>query len=283
MSTLGKIFAFVVLVCAVAFASAAYVLTQEAKNWKALHDKLKAEKEAEIAQLNQQIVTLQGDLAKAKADAERWRTEVDNHKVTIGLRDTEIARLNGELKELQNSEKRLKDDVAEIKNQLNVLRDENKRLADEKEAARVAKETAEKAQRKAEDERARCEDDLRNLRKQLELTKGDLRSALDLNNRYEDVFGEKGKNLTADPRLTPLPKINGMVKRADNNAGIIMISVGQGDGVDSGMSFEVTRGGGYVGRIRVTNVYDEEAICRVVLPMTPNPIREGDYVTTRVK
>ena len=281
------------LVCAVAFASAAYVLTQEAKNWKGDYHEVMdnwkiPQKELKpgdktIDQLKADIATLQGDLAKAKEDRDKWQRTVDDKIGIIGLRDAEIVRLNGELKELQTSEKRLKDDVADIKNQLKIQREDNKRLADDKEAARVAKVAAEKAQRKAEDERARCEDDIRNLRKQLELTKGDLRSALDLNKRYEGVFGETGKNLTADPRMTPLPKIKGMVKRADNNAGIIMISVGQGDGVGSGMTFEVTRGGGYVGRVRVTNVYDEEAICRVVLPMTPNPIREGDYVTTRVK
>ena len=79
--------------------------------------------------------------------------------------------------------------------------------------------------------------------------------------------------------LRSCPEFERMLVRS----GIILISVGKGDGVAGGMTFEVIRPNEYVGRVRVTDVYDEEAVCRVVLPMTPKQIREGDYVTTRLK
>ena len=142
MSTLGKIFAFIVLVCAVAFTSAAYVLKTEAKNWRGDFEKLKADWEipqAElragdktIVQLNKEVEKLTQDLVKAKEDRDKWQRAVDDKIITIGLRDTEIAKLQGVITKLQTSEERLKDDVAAIKTQLTEQRKTNNRLATEK-------------------------------------------------------------------------------------------------------------------------------------------------------
>ncbi len=280
------------LVCAVAFTSAAYVLKTEANNWKGGFEKMMADWEipqAElragdktIVQLNKEVEKLTQDLVKAKEDRDKWQRAVDDKIITIGLRDTEIAKLQGQIAKLQTSEERLRDDVGAIKTQLTEQLKTNTRLDVENKAAQLAKDAAEKAQRKAEDELAHCQDDLRNLRDQLKLTKGDLKTSVDLLNRYGDTFGEEGKRL-AGAAKTPQVPINGLVRRADNKAGIILISVGKGDDVATGMTFEVVRGTRYVGRIRVTDVFDEEAICRVVLPLTHDPIREGDYVTTRIQ
>lgn|GEM_PF-2480057 len=292
MSTLGKIFSFIVLVCAVAFVSAAYVYTEEAKNWKGDFEKMMADwkipqpelrpGDKTIEQLNNEVAKLTQDLAKANEQREMHQKKADDALVTIGLRDTEIQKLRGEITELQTSEKRLKDDVASIKTELKNLRDENQRLATEKEQARKDKIAAEQAMRKAQDELAACQDDLNNYRNQVLGLKRDLKTSMDLNKRYDDVFGEEGKRL-AEATKGPQPKINGLVKQADNKAGIILISVGKGDGVGTGMTFEVVRGTRYVGEIRVTDVYDEEAVCRVVVAKTRIAIQEGDYVTTRLQ
>jgi len=276
VSTLGKIFSFIVLVCAVAFVSAAYVYTEEAKNWKGDFEKMMADwkipqpelrpGDKTIEQLNNEVAKLTQDLAKANEQREMHQKKADDALVTIGLRDTEIQKLRGEITELQTSEKRLKDDVASIKTELKNLRDENQRLATEKEQARKDKIAAE----------------LNNYRNQVLGLKRDLKTSMNLNKRYDDVFGEEGKRL-AEATKGPQPKINGLVKQADNKAGIILISVGKGDGVGTGMTFEVVRGTRYVGEIRVTDVYDEEAVCRVVVAKTRIAIQEGDYVTTRLQ
>ncbi len=108
---------------------------------------------------------------------------------------------------------------------------------------------------------------------------------MDLNKRYKSVFGDKGVHLT-EKADAPIAKINGKVSSADNFVGIVKITVGKGDGVTKGMLFEVIRpgAGAYVGRIRVTQVDDEEAICRIDRVMTDrNQIQGGDDVTTRLK
>jgi len=272
------------LICAVAFAMTAYVLKQEATNWKDKHDALEKNKNAEIKKLTDENAALKNDLATTTQDRDNQQKEVVARDLKIGERDTEVARLNGELKLAQASVKRLEDDISSIKNDLKNQANDIKRLQGEKDAAVKARDTALEDQRSAEDKQRALEADLADLRKQLQLTKGDLKSALDLNNRYAQLFGEEGIRLTAMTE-TPPPKINGQVVNADNRSGIVMISVGKDDGVTVGMSFEVSRpqASQFVGRIRVTELYNQEAICRIVRPMTPNPIQEGDHVTTRVE
>lgn len=284
MSTLGKIIGFIVLVCSVAVLMATWVLKEQATNWKADYYKLETQKNDEIDVLKKEVGQLTANLEKAEEDRDKWQRQVDDKITTIGKLDIEIGTLNSQIRMLESWKKRLEDNVAGIRNQLELQRKANETLSAKKEAARIAKETAEKDMRDAQDELTACQEDLTDLRNQLQIRTGNLKSAVDLNERYGIVYGVEGVRQTAMTE-TPPPKINGQVVRADNNAGIVMISVGKDDGVTDGMRFEVVRTAAraYVGRVRVTNVYDEESICRVILPMTPNPIREGDYVTTRLK
>jgi len=285
VSTLGKIITFILLVCSVAFTMTAYVLVNETENWQEKYKQRDKELTDQINKLTETNETLKADLAKSQEEWKKWQKEILDHKTTIGLRDTKIADLEGQLAELKTRNKRLDDDIAGIKNQLQKQLDENAQLTKDKEAARTAMNDAIKAKREALDKLAAAEDEIANLRNQLQLTRGDLRTAIDLTKGYEETFGPEGRRLAEEGAKTPVPLISGQVKRADNRAGIVLISVGSDDGVKVDMNFEVVRPGAraYVGRVRVTNIYDEEAICRVILPMTPNPIKEGDYVTTRLQ
>jgi hypothetical protein len=284
VSTLAKIFGFLVLVCSVAFAMTAFVLRQEAMNWKKAKEDTERMLNETINELKAANVTLKADLEKAVQARQAAESQANDFKEKLKERDAQIAVLNGQVGDLEASKKRLEDDVAAIKEQLRVQLANNQRLDAAERAAQAARVAAEEARRKAEDELAACQDDLRNLRNQLKITVGDLRGATDLIERYFQVYGEEGKRL-AEAAAAPVRQISGRVTQADNPSGIIMISVGKDDGVRTDMTFEVVRPDArqFIGRIRVTDVHDEEAICRVVGPMSPNVIREGDHVTTRVQ
>jgi regulator of replication initiation timing len=270
------------LICAVAFAMTAYVLQQQATDWKAKCEDLDRSTKDQIAKLGKDIEKLNKDVKAAQDERDNFQKTADDYKTKVGERDAEITKYVDDLKTAKVTNSRLQDDISEIKNQLKVQTVNNQTLATEKEAARKAKEAAEKAQRDAEDKQRLLEDDLKQLRIQLQLTKSDLKSSSDLVLRYQELYGADGIRLTSLAE-TPLPKIQGQVVNADNGSGIVMISVGKDDGVSDGMTFEVLRGAQFVGRLRVSTIHNQESICRIDRPMTTSSIQEGDHVTTRVK
>ena len=59
--------------------------------------------------------------------------------------------------------------------------------------------------------------------------------------------------------------------------------IGADDGLRKGHKLEVMRtGGGYVGRIEVTDTTPDRAVCRVVPEMLRSPMQRGDRVFDRL-
>ena len=71
----------------------------------------------------------------------------------------------------------------------------------------------------------------------------------------------------------------GKVERVDPKAGLIVISVGEDDGVKTGMEFTVYRGAGYVGKVIVTTVDKELSIARVDKSVSREEVKVGDNVS----
>jgi peptidoglycan hydrolase CwlO-like protein len=282
VSTLAKIVAFIMLICAVAFAMTAYVLQQQATNWKTDYESLVQKTNDQISKLNKEIEKLNKDVKAAQDERDNFQKMADDYKTKVGERDAEIAKIGGDLKTANDTNNRLQVDITAIKSRLDTQATDIKTLQGEKDSAVDARNKALQAQHDAEDKQRLLEDDLANLKNQLKLTKGDLKSSSELVTRYQELYGADGIRLTSMTE-TPPPKIQGQVVNADNGSGIVMISVGKDDGVSDGMTFEVSRGAQFVGRLRVTTIHGQETICRIDRPMTTAPIQEGDHVTTRLK
>ncbi len=284
MNTLRTVFAFVVLVCAIAFASAAYVVTQQTKKWRTDYFALEAKTNDEIKNLKKEVTDRTDERDKAVGDVKAFKAKVEDISVQIGAREATIATLTNQVKDLEGFKKTLEDRMAEVSKQLETQTNNNTELSKKCEEMRLAKEAAEKAQRDAEDKQRGLEDDVAKLRDQLKITTSKLDSAKQLNDRYAAVFGDDGMRL-AQAAPSPAPVIDGKVKNVDNPMRLVAISVGKDDGVRPGMLFEVVRPSlqQYVGRVRVLDVQDEEAICRIDTAMTQGAIVEGDHVTTRIR
>ncbi len=64
---------------------------------------------------------------------------------------------------------------------------------------------------------------------------------------------------------------------------LVEISIGADDGLRKGHKLEVMRtGGGYVGRIEVTQTTPSSAVCRVIPDMLRSPMQRGDRVFDRL-
>jgi hypothetical protein len=283
VDTIGKVFAFIVLVCAVAFVSAAYVLTQETRNYKKDAEewkdkKVKVEKDLgdKITELTGQVKQAQDAQAGAEAKQKDLTERVGEREATINakkLENDELTKANTDLR--ANLDKGLAtiDSLTKDKNALQTEKDE----------AVTAKTAADEAQRTAEKDLKACQDDLKKTQGILAAKMSELEQAVKELGLVAEVFGADWRDRVAGVKELP-PVIKGTVRKADNNSGIVMLSVGKDDGVKKGMTFEVVRPPQkYIGRIEVYQLDDEAAYCRIIPAMTEDAIEEGDYVATRLQ
>jgi hypothetical protein len=283
VDTIGKIFAFIVLVCAVAFVSAAYVLTQETTNWKTEANKWKTEKEKVEKELGDQITELNGQVdqaQKAQAAAEKKR---DDETARVNDREGKLAEKKLEIDALTKANVDLRGNLDKAQETIASLTTDKNALQTEKDEAVTAKTTAVEAQRVAENNLAACQDDLKKTQGILAEKMAELAQPNKELELVPVVFGPDWRDRIAGVKELP-PVIKGVVRKADNNSGLVMLSVGSDDGVKKGMTFEVVRlPQKYIGRVEVYELDDEVSYCRIMPAMTEDPIEEGDYVATRLQ
>jgi tetrahydromethanopterin S-methyltransferase subunit G len=77
-------------------------------------------------------------------------------------------------------------------------------------------------------------------------------------------------------------RIRGAVAGVSEKVNLVVINVGEEDGVRVGFEFTILRETSYVGKLVVEKVYPRQAACRVILDMTKDKVRVGDQVTTRI-
>jgi hypothetical protein len=82
--------------------------------------------------------------------------------------------------------------------------------------------------------------------------------------------------------IVNVPKIDGHVVGVSKTVNLVVISVGEEDGVRVGFEFTVHRGNAFVGKLIVEKVFPKQAACRVLLDMTKDRVREKDRVSTHV-
>jgi len=286
VSTLGKIFAFIVLVCSVAFAMTAWVMKETSENWKGKHDKLQTKYNEETTKLKAACKKAESERDDAVTKREAAEAETKRFKGLNDAQALEIKDQGDRYIALKKEKDQLEINLNAIKTEIRVQTQRNDKLTAENKQLLQDKEDAVKAQKTAEDNLAKAEDDNTRLRNMLKLTSGQLSAAEEKIKAYVLVFGNDGvRQVRAIIKQVPPDMVNGRVQNADNHSGIVEVSVGKDDGLTQGQTLEVFRpdAGVFVGRLNVEKVYDERAICRINRQMTPNPIRSGDHVATRIK
>jgi hypothetical protein len=84
------------------------------------------------------------------------------------------------------------------------------------------------------------------------------------------------------PALFEPPKIDGSVVGVSSRVNLLVIDVGENDGVCIGFEFTIKRKGNAIGKLVVEKVYPRQAACRVILDQTKGKVRKGDKVNTTV-
>ena len=94
--------------------------------------------------------------------------------------------------------------------------------------------------------------------------------------RYEVMF-EKLAARGIEPGWSQ-PTIDGIVEAVNQEDRLVVLSVGKEQKVQPGFHFAVNRGGEYIGKVQVIEVYDDLSGARIIYLKDSNKIQVGDTV-----
>lgn len=271
MSGAAKAFVVINLVLAVLFAGAtASYLAQRNLERDALK-KLETKYAEETGQLKSQVSRLEqektnltsqvDDLSDAKA---RLEARASNAEKDLDMERKNRLELDARLTALDNHYSELKRDYGRLATRNELLSAEVVEAKKTAEDAVAAKEDAVDRMREAQMRADAATTRYRETAKQLQEVSTDLA-------RYKAAWPEPGG------KYTPA-EVYGKVERVDGKFGIVVISVGEDDGVRAGMEFTVYRDEGYVGKVIVTEVDKELSVARVDKSVS-NEVKVGDNVS----
>jgi hypothetical protein len=201
----------------------------------------------------------------AKSDTERQNAQLSQQNASLAANlshaTTALELLNGTLKANQETIKTLQDERAALT-----------ASRDTEHTARTAAEAMTATiQRQLDDETA--------ARKATEAAVADAHTRIQSLEAENQAWISKFPDFkpgTAQPAITP-----GKVLAADNQMGLVVISLGEEDGVKAGFEYIVSRGNQYVASIKVTDVQAKQATAMVVKGMQKSPVQANDTVMNR--
>lgn len=280
MSTIGKILVVVNLALALLVLGAAGALlqrtevtTQQLSDAQAARDDLQTQLDEERSdwlakqrQLDAEKRRLQDendDLSVAKENAERSmsKEELDNQQ----LRD-DLTKITAKLDNLEASFQATERRNAE-------LNDLNGELRDQAAAAKEAQREAELARRDMEDELASLRRERTDLDEQITALMEDVRGLEAL----KETAVAAGFNPTS---VMAAPQIEATLAEVDSQYGFVILDAGMRDDVARGFTFDVYRGGQWLGQVRVDQVYDDYSTARIV--QQNGEMRRFDRATTHL-
>ncbi len=271
MSGTAKAFVVINLVFAVLFVGAtASYLAQRNREREELK-KLETKYEEETGQLKTQVSRLEqektnltsqvDDLSDAKARLEARASSADKD---LDMERKNRLELDARLTALDNHYSELKRDYGRLATRNELLSAEVVEAKKTAVAAVAAKEDAIDKMREAQMRANAATTRYRETAKQLQGVSKDLA-------RYKASWPDPGG------KYTPAD-VYGKVERVDPKFGIVVISVGEDDGVSAGMEFTVYRDEGYVGKVVVTEVDKELSVARVDKSVS-DEVKVGDNVS----
>ncbi|KAA3607114.1 MAG: hypothetical protein DWQ01_15530 [Planctomycetota bacterium] len=285
MSSLGKTFIVVNLVLSALFvgASASLIGTsqeyrkkfedeQQAKTeLEATLNTEKADLQAEVGRLSDDLVRKDGEITSLKADNATRLQELTDARRQNDDQNGRLESLSQKINSLEQVFRTEQSRNESLNNTVQQLREERDNALDERDAAFAAQSEAEDGQNQAEGQVRELEAQLNRVQDNLDQKEALLAMAA---REYSIDFGKLSQ---------PQPDMDGLVLSSSYADGtpIVIINRGKSDGVRVGFTFDVFNGGLYKGQIRVEHVNENSAAARVTLE-GEGQIVQGDLISTRV-
>ena len=277
MNWLGKVFVVVILIMSLVFMGLSMAVYATHKNWKEVSDALKArldtvtaEKEAQLTAHNRRVEELDREKNSAVQQVAKLETELQAasaNNLTIqaeldGLKQNQRDHIAA-VASTQALNQNLTADVNDLRTKIKSeqqLRDRTfKQALDATEALHNSANEYNRARERSEQ-----------LTKQVA--------------GMTTVMREKGIDPATEPGSV-VPIVEGIVNQVRRTAGaqLIEVSIGADDGLKTGNTVEISRGGKYLGRLEIIETSPDKSVGRVDRRFQQGQIQVGDRVATRIK
>ena len=280
MSPLAKIFVVVNLILSVAFFGSAATLFAPRVNWKAEAIKFKGEADKLLKEVNDRFEKQAGnyrDLSTkhAKLNSDFTALSAEKVKLESTFQETKT--------KLSSSELRIDTEVKE-KTQLNSrmqgLEANNTQLGSRVESLNKEYADAKAQTEKATSEYTRIRVDLDKSNEQLEKSLIEMAS---IQSNLETANMELAAAKAAGYHgFTTAPPIDAIVEAVKGDDKLVVLSVGRDQKVQEGFEFTIYRGDRFVGKVKVTKVYENLAGARILFTNEGESIQIGDKAATQI-
>ncbi len=293
MNLVGKIFTVLIFVMSLVFMSLTVAVYATHKNWREVVVNrepapgkpkglqwLLEDVRTRNEELKAQKVRLEETLAKEKRAYEQVRAQLEQE---VALLERQYKSLQEEQVKLVEAERKFAALVKLTEDRCNKLDevikgpDGQSGLRGDIKTAHLERDAAFKKALQLEDDLHQAVNELKRLRARQNAISTDLAKA-EAVLRYHD--------LNKDMELGP-PDVNGTVRAVRGQGTNVMIEVGIGtdDGVQKKHQLFVFRADRktFVGRIQVIEAFPDSAVCTIIPRTQQVPLREGDYVTSRLR
>ncbi len=273
MPLLGKVFIYMIFVLSIVFFTTSVLVNSTHINNKEAAEKASARAalaEEKNTQLGEQLLQLQNELAierlARRSSLAALQSELTSLQADLEQKEKNFIQKTAQVTQLSQSEKVT---TAELKARTaeNDLLRKQIREAEDNISNILAKYVETK------DAMNRLAGNYETLKSRAAQATDDYTAALS----QLDILGIDERT----PLVAPPAGVNGQVLAVASN-GLVEVSLGRDDGMREGFTLEVTRGGQYLGRVRVTNVRDDKSVAEILTGFRRGAILQGDRVDSKL-
>lgn len=279
MTLLGKSFSAVILILSAVFMVLALAVNASHRNWRdVVLTGVNGEPglKQQIESFSRQNKQLQDSKARTLAALDR---EQAARRTALAAMQTQLDQLKTELQLSEASVQRMSAQIT-VLTQTDLSRaQELERLTGENVGLRTQVRTEQQDRDKLFTQTLELTDQmnkLRGLKLALEERYQQLMAQV---TRFEEVVASKGIDVN-EPLDGAPPERNGNILQIDRPSHLVLISIGYDEGLREGHFLEVTRGGRYVGKLKVRNTEPDRAVAEIMKDYSEGILQEGDRVDT---
>jgi hypothetical protein len=283
MSKIANIFIVVNLVLSVFFLAVVATLLAQKWDYKQMYLELSYRSEQDKREFEND----KNDANKRTENFERYLSEAKKMASDYKEKHSDLEKKYNDLKRtndsysasLANISSRMDDinkSLTEKDTSIANLRKEKKQAEDSERDARKAKEESLDEQQRIELEFSNLKGELGEKEKMLQRTEKELWEA----KQVIRIVRESGIHIPS--LIKPAKALDGQISAVSPTVPLVMISLGNDDGVQKGYQFTIYRENRYIGRATVEEVYKDMCAARIIKEMTVQAVQQGDKVTTRL-
>jgi hypothetical protein len=279
MTLLGKSFSAIILILSAVFMVLALAVNASHRNWRDVvltgvggQPGLKKQIESTVRENNQ-----------LRDSAQRTQGALDREQAA---RRTALAALQTQLDQLKTDLQQSESTVQQQTAQITILVQTDKaraeelaQLTDDNVSLRAKVRSEQQDRDKLFTQTLELTDQMNKLRgfkQQLEERNQQLMAQVTL---FEEVVASKGIDIN-EPLDGAPPDRNGNILVIDRPRHLVEVSIGYDEGLRKGHLLEVTRGGRYVGKLKVRNTEPDRAVAEIMKDYSEGILQEGDRVDT---